>query len=142
MSTPDSTHRLVISCADRPGIVAAVSRFLFDAGANIVSSNVHLWPFVEEARRRGAKLVTIDPFRSRTAEKSDRHLALRPGTDAALALGMLHVIFRDGLEDADYLARFTIGADRLRERAREWTLERAAAITGLETFRARPEDMP
>jgi anaerobic selenocysteine-containing dehydrogenase len=87
---------------------------------------------VEEARRRGAKLVTIDPFRSRTAEKSDRHLALRPGTDAALALGMLHVIFRDGLEDADYLARYTIGADRLRARAREWTLERAAAITGLE----------
>src|SRR4029077_19688019 len=67
-------------------------------GANIVSSNVHFWPFVEEARRRGARLVTIDPYRSRTAEKSDRHIALLPGTDAALALGIMHVIFRDGLE--------------------------------------------
>ena len=108
------------------------ARFIVAWGANIVSSNVHLWPFVEEARRRGAKLVTVDPFRSRTAEKSDQHLALRPGTDAALALAMLHVIFRDGLDDADYLARYTIGAHRLRERAREWTPERAAAITGLE----------
>jgi len=108
------------------------ARFIVAWGANIVSSNVHLWPFVEEARRRGAKLVTVDPFRSRTAEKSDQHLALRPGTDAALALAMLHVIFRDGLDDADYLARYTIGADRLRERAREWTPERAAAIAGLE----------
>ena len=108
------------------------ARFIVAWGANIVSSNVHLWPFVEEARRRGARLVTIDPFRSRTAEKSDLHLALRPGTDAALALAMLHVIFRDGLQDADYLARYTVGADRLRERAREWTPERAAPITGLE----------
>ncbi len=67
------------------------ARLIVAWGANIVSSNVHLWPFVEEARRRGAKLVTIDPFRSRTAEKSDQHLALLPGTDAALALGMMHV---------------------------------------------------
>ncbi len=108
------------------------ARFIVAWGANIVSSNVHLWPLVEEARRRGAKLVTIDPFRSRTAEKSDQHLALRPGTDAALALAMLHVIFRDGLEDADYIGRYTIGGDRFRERVREWTPERAAAITGLE----------
>jgi len=107
------------------------ARFIVAWGANIVSSNVHLWPFIEEARRRGAKLVTVDPYRSRTAEKSDQHLALLPGTDGALALGMMHVIFRDGLEDADYLARYTIGAERLRERVREWTLERAAEVTGL-----------
>jgi len=107
------------------------ARFIVAWGANIVSSNVHLWPFVEEARRRGAKLVTVDPYRSRTAEKSDQHLALLPGTDAALALGMMHVIFRDGLEDSDYLARYTVGADGLRERAREWTPQLAAEITGL-----------
>ena len=70
-------------------------------GANIVSSNVHLWPFVEEARRRGAGSSRVDPYRSRTAEKSDLHIALLPGTDAALALGMMHVVFRDGLEDRD-----------------------------------------
>lgn len=108
------------------------SRLVIAWGANIVSSNVHFWPFVEEARRRGAKLVVIDPFRSRTAEKADEHLALLPGTDAALALGMMHVIFRDGLEDRDYIARYTVGIDKLRARASEWTPERTAAITGLE----------
>ena len=107
------------------------ARLILAWGANIVSSNVHLWPFVEEARRRGARLVTIDPYRSRTAEKSDRHLALLPGTDAALALGMMHVIFRDGLEDRDYLARHTTGEAELRARAAEWSPERAAATTGL-----------
>ena len=77
------------------------ARLIVAWGANIISSNVHLWPFVEEARRRGARLVVVDPYRSRTAEKSDLHLAPCPGTDAALALGMMHVIFRDGLEDRD-----------------------------------------
>jgi anaerobic selenocysteine-containing dehydrogenase len=114
---------------DPEAIVRA--RFIIAWGANIVSSNVHLWPFVEEARRRGARLVTIDPYRSRTAEKSDRHLAPLPGTDAALALGMMHVIFRDSLEDRDYLDRFTVGQDALRARAREWTPERTARETGL-----------
>jgi anaerobic selenocysteine-containing dehydrogenase len=76
-------------------------------------------------------LVAIDPFRSRTAEKADQHLALLPGTDAALALAVMHVIFRDGLEDRDYLEKHTVGADKLRERAREWTPARAAEATGL-----------
>ena len=107
------------------------ARFIVAWGANVVSSNVHLWPFIEEARRRGAKLVTVDPYRSRTAEKSDQHLALLPGTDGALALAMLHVIFRDGLQDSDYLERYTIGADALRQRVVEWTPARAAEITGL-----------
>ena len=109
------------------------ARFIVAWGANVVSSNVHLWPFIEEARRRGAKLVTVDPFRSRTAEKSDQHLALLPGTDGALALAMMHVIFRDGLEDKDYLERYAKGADALRDRVREWTPARAAEITGLTT---------
>jgi anaerobic selenocysteine-containing dehydrogenase len=108
------------------------ARLIVAWGANIVSSNVHLWPFIEEARRRGAKLVAIDPFRSRTAEKADQHLAPLPGTDGALALAMMHVIFRDALEDRDYLDRYTLGADKLRERVREWTPARAAEVTGLD----------
>ncbi len=115
---------------DPEAIVQA--RLIVAWGANIVSSNVHLWPFVEEARRRGARLVTVDPYRSRTAEKSDQHLALLPGTDAALALGMMHVIFRDGLEDRDYLERHALGADELRAHVRDWTPRRAAEATGLE----------
>jgi anaerobic selenocysteine-containing dehydrogenase len=107
------------------------ARLVVAWGTNIVSSNVHQWPFIEEARRRGARLITIDPFRSRTAEKSDQHLALLPGTDAALALGVMHVVFRDGLEDRDYLDRHTVGAGDLRQRAGEWTPERTAETTGL-----------
>jgi len=114
---------------DPEAIVEA--RLVVAWGANIVSSNVHLWPLVEEARRRGARLITIDPYRSKTAEKSDRHLALLPGTDAALALGVMHILFRDGLEDVDYLTAHTVGGERLRERAREWTPSRVAETTGL-----------
>ena len=112
------------------------ARLVVAWGANIVSSNVHLWPFVEEARRRGARFVCVDPFRSRTAEKADLHIAPLPGTDAALALGMMHVVFRDGLEDRDWLERHTTGHEDLRERAREWTPSRAAETTGL-----RPEEI-
>jgi anaerobic selenocysteine-containing dehydrogenase len=107
------------------------ARFIVAWGANIVSSNVHLWPFIEEARRRGATLVAVDPYRSRTAEKADRHLALLPGTDAALALGVMHVIFRDGLEDREYIEWYTSGVDALCETARGWTPERTAEATGL-----------
>jgi anaerobic selenocysteine-containing dehydrogenase len=110
------------------------SRFIVAWGANIVSSNVHLWPFIEEARRRGAKLVAVDPYRSKTAEKADEHLALLPGTDGALALGVMHVIFRDGLEDRAYVEARTVGAGQLRERVREWDPARVATVTGL------PED--
>ncbi|HEX9190286.1 MAG TPA: molybdopterin-dependent oxidoreductase, partial [Vicinamibacteria bacterium] len=112
------------------------ARLIVAWGANIVSSNVHLWPFVEEARRRGARLVCVDPFRSRTAEKADLHVAPLPGTDAALALGMMHVVFRDGLEDRDWLERHATGHEELRARAREWTPSRAAEATGL-----RPEEI-
>jgi len=136
--------RTICSAAGAAGLKATVGKSLgFDPeaivharlivawGANIVSSNVHLWPFIEEARKRGARLLAIDPFRSRTAEKADRHLALLPGTDAALALGVMHVLFRDGLTDGEYLARHTVGADDLAQRAREWTPERTARETGL-----------
>src|SRR6185295_1614472 len=108
------------------------ARFIVAWGANVVSSNVHLWPFIEEARRRGATLVTVDPYRSRTAEKADRHLALLPGTDAALALGVMHVIFREGLQDRDYIDKYTAGVHALEERAKEWPPARVAQVTGLD----------
>jgi anaerobic selenocysteine-containing dehydrogenase len=107
------------------------ARLIVAWGANIVSSNVHFWPFVEEARRRGARLVCVDPYRSRTAEKSDVHLALLPGTDAALALGIMHVLFRDGLLDREYLERHALGWEELRDRAREWTPDKTSKTTGL-----------
>ena len=100
-------------------------------GANIISSNVHFWPFVEEARKRGARFIVIDPYRSKTAEKADWHIAPLPGTDGALALAMMHVLFRDDLLDHDYIGKFTIGVDGLKARAMEWSPARAAVETGL-----------
>jgi anaerobic selenocysteine-containing dehydrogenase len=76
-------------------------------------------------------VIAIDPIRTRTAAQCDLHLPIRPGTDAALALGMMHLIFRDCREDRDYLERHTVGWEQLRERVREWTPERTAAVTGL-----------
>src|SRR5205823_5749926 len=94
--------------------------------------NMHLWALMHQARKAGARIVTIDPYRSKTAARSDWWVPIRPGTDAALALGMMHVIFRDGLEDRDYLDRFCLGADAVCERAlREYPLSRVAGITGL-----------
>ncbi len=100
-------------------------------GANIISSNVHFWPFVEEARKKGARFVVIDPYRSKTAEKADWHIAPLPGTDGALALAMMHVLFRDNLVDQDYVSRFTVGVEGLKARAMEWSPARAAVETGL-----------
>ncbi|HEY9450540.1 MAG TPA: molybdopterin-dependent oxidoreductase, partial [Gemmatimonadaceae bacterium] len=100
-------------------------------GTNTLTSNPHLWPFVLQARARGAPVIAIDPLRTRTARQCDQWIGIRPGTDAALALGMMHVIFAEGLEDGDYLARYTVGVERLRERAKEYPPERVAAITGL-----------
>ncbi|MGB6134557.1 MAG: molybdopterin-dependent oxidoreductase [Acidobacteriaceae bacterium] len=99
--------------------------------ANIHGNNIHLWPFVEEARRAGAKLVVIDPYPTRTARAADWHLAIRPGTDSALALGMMHILVRDGLYDRDYVERWTLGFEALRERIAEYPPERVAALTGI-----------
>ena len=99
--------------------------------ANIHGNNIHLWPFVEEARRNGARLIVIDPYRTRTAAVADWHIAIRPGTDAALALGLMHVILNEGLEDRAYIAEMTHGFERLAERVREYTPERVAAWTGM-----------
>jgi len=100
-------------------------------GTNTLTANPHLWPFVLEARERGARVIAIDPIRTRTAAQCDEWISIRPGTDAALALGMMHVLFERGLEDAAYLDAYTLGADQLRERAREYSPERVSGITGV-----------
>ncbi|MEK7438189.1 MAG: molybdopterin oxidoreductase family protein [Pseudomonadota bacterium] len=100
-------------------------------GSNPIVSNLHLWSRVQEAKRRGARLIAIDPYRSLTAAKCDLHLAPMPGTDAALALGMMHVIINEDLYDADYVERHTLGFAQLRERVQEYTPHKAAALCGL-----------
>ena len=103
-------------------------------GANLHGNSIHLWPFVEQARRSGARLVVIDPYRTKTAHLADQHLALRPGTDTALAMGMMHVILRDELEDRDYINACTHGFEALRARVTtsDYAPDRVAAITGLD----------
>ena len=98
-------------------------------GTNTLTSNPHLWPFVRKAKANGATTICIDPLRTRTAAACDEHIAIRPGTDAALALSMMHVLFRDGLEDRAYLGEMTVGWEALRERvAHEYAPERVAKI--------------
>jgi molybdopterin guanine dinucleotide-containing S/N-oxide reductase-like protein len=109
----------------------SLAKLIIAWGANIHGNNIHLWPMVEQARRNGARLIVIDPYRTRTAALADWHIAIRPGTDAALALGMMHVILRDGLEDRAYIAEMTHGFERLSERVREYTPEKVAAWTGM-----------
>jgi anaerobic selenocysteine-containing dehydrogenase len=104
------------------------SRLILIWGSNPIVSNLHFWTRAQEAKRRGAKLVAIDPYRSQTAEKCHQHIALMPGTDAALALGIMHVLIADDLLDHDYIARYTLGFDALRERAAEYTPQRVAGI--------------
>ena len=101
-------------------------------GSNPVVSNLHLWSRVQEAKRRGAKLIAIDPYRSQTAEKCHEHIALLPGTDAALALGMMHVLIAEDLLDRDYIDRYTLGFDALEERVRDYPPSRVASLTGLQ----------
>src|SRR3972149_1993047 len=101
-------------------------------GSNPIVSNLHLWARVQEAKRRGARVIAIDPYRSLTAAKCDRRLAPLPGTDAALALGLMHVIIAEGLYDADYVARYTLGFAQLRGRVEDYPPEKAAAICGLD----------
>lgn len=100
-------------------------------GGNPIASNLHFWMRVQEAKRRGAKLIAIDPYRSLTAEKCHQHIALMPGTDAALALGLMHVLIKENLLDHDYIAQHTVGFAQLKERAAEWTPERTAATCGI-----------
>ena len=108
-----------------------LAKLILAWGSNIHGNNVHLWPFIEQARRNGARLIVIDPYRTRTAAVADWHIAIRPGTDAALALGMMHVILSEGLEDRAYIDEMTHGFDSLAERVSEYTPQRVAAWTGM-----------
>ena len=107
------------------------SRLILIWGSNPVTSNLHFWTRATEAKRRGAKLVAIDPYRSATAEKCHQHVALLPGTDGALALGIMHVLIDEDLLDHDYIERYTLGFDALAARAAMWTPERAARTCGI-----------
>jgi anaerobic selenocysteine-containing dehydrogenase len=100
-------------------------------GTNTLTANPHLWPFVRKAHENGARVIAIDPIRTRTADQCDEWIGIRPGTDAALALGMMNVIFAEGLQDDDYLAKYTLGENELRARAAEYTPVRVAQITGI-----------
>jgi anaerobic selenocysteine-containing dehydrogenase len=107
------------------------SRYIIAWGSNIHGNNVHLWPFIAEARRQGAKLVVIDPYRTRTAKCADWYLPIHPGTDAALALGLMHVIINENLFDADYVSRYTVGFEDLKARAQQYPPEQVAHWTGI-----------
>lgn len=107
------------------------ARLIIAWAANIHGNNIHLWPFIEEARRNGAKLVVIDPYATRTARAADWHIPINPGTDSALALGLMHILVRDDLYDRDYVARWTSGFDQLRERIADYPPDRVSALTGI-----------
>jgi anaerobic selenocysteine-containing dehydrogenase len=112
---------------------AVHARYIVNWGSNTSVTNTHFWRVEHEARKRGAKVVTIDPFRSPTAAKSDWWIPVRPGTDAALALGVMHVLFRDGWLDHDFLANHCVGGDRLRDRVmHEYDVATVGRITGLD----------
>jgi anaerobic selenocysteine-containing dehydrogenase len=115
--------------ADPEGIPSSDLVLLW--GTNTLTSNPHLWPFVLQARERGARVIAIDPIRTRTAVQCDQWIAIRPGTDAALALGMMHVLLADGLEDRQYIDAHTLGFDDLRQRVQQYPPERVAALTGI-----------
>jgi anaerobic selenocysteine-containing dehydrogenase len=109
-------------------------KFIVNWGSNTVNTNSHLWSLMIEARKcSGATIVTIDPYRSPTGLRSDWHIAPRPGTDAALGLGLMHVIWSEGLQDDEYLKMGGVGAEALRERVlREYAPRRVAEITGVD----------
>jgi anaerobic selenocysteine-containing dehydrogenase len=107
------------------------ARLILAWGANVLGANVHLWPFIMEARRNGARFYTIDPRRNRTGAASDRHYFINPGSDTALALAMMHVIIGEDLHDREYVEQHTVGFDELRQKVQAWTPQRAAELTGL-----------
>lgn len=107
------------------------ARLIIFWGCNAITSSVHFWARAQAAKRRGARLIAIDPYRSLTAEKCHQHVALLPGTDGALALGLMHVLLRDDLIDHDYIERHTLGFEGLRARVRVFDPARVASICGI-----------
>lgn len=118
------------------------ARLILIWGSNSIASNLHFWRLAQQAKRNGAKLICIDPRRSETAEKCHEHIALLPGTDAALALSLMHELITHDWLDHDYLRRYTLGWPELRERALQWRPERAAEVCGIspEQIRALARD--
>jgi anaerobic selenocysteine-containing dehydrogenase len=107
------------------------SKYIILWACNTISTNLHHWPFIAEAKNKGAKLVVIDPFKTRTAREADWHIPIRPGTDAALALGLMNVIIGEDLVDHDYVQNYTTGFDELKERVSAYPPEMVAKITGI-----------
>jgi len=136
--------RTICSSAGKAGWIATIgagqgmdveqfehSRLIVIWGSNPITSNLHFWTRAQEAKRRGARLVAIDPYRTATAEKCHQHVAPLPGTDGALALGLMHVLFAENLIDRDYVDRYTIGANELAARAALWPPARTAKVCGI-----------
>ena len=136
--------RTICSSAGGAGLLASIgsrygtepeqfshSKLIIACGANVLGTNVHLWPFIVEARRNGARFYVIDPHQNRTGKAADRWFPIRPGSDAALALGMMHMILGESLHDADYVARFTEGVDELKEQTAEYTPAHVEQLTGI-----------
>ncbi len=109
----------------------AESRLIIIWGSNSIGSNLHFWRYAQQAKRDGARLVCIDPRKSETAEKCHEHIALLPGTDAALALALMHELITHDWLDHDYIARHTLGWEALKARALQWPPERAAQVCGI-----------
>ncbi len=133
-SAGQEAWRLTYGVSDGPGpdeIHAASLVWLW--GTNTLTSNSHLWPAIRKAQESGATVVCIDPLRTRTARASDEHVALQPGTDAAFALGVMHVLFTQGFADLEFLRTRTYGWERLRDRVLgDWSVDRAADICGID----------
>ena len=115
----------------------AESKLILIWGSNSITSNLHFWRYAQLAKRHGAKLICIDPRRSETADKCHQHIALLPGTDGALALGLMHELIQNDWLDHDYLAQYTLGWEALRERALQWPPERVATVCGLQAEQVR-----
>ncbi len=109
----------------------AYAKYIIVWAMNMINTNLHAWPFILEAKKNGAKIVVIDPLRTRTAKQADWHIPIKPGTDAALALGMMNVIIAEDLVDHDYVKKYTLGYEELKARAAQYPPEKVAAITGV-----------
>jgi anaerobic selenocysteine-containing dehydrogenase len=107
------------------------ARLIIIWGGNPIASSLHFWMRVQEAKRNGAKVIAIDPYRSLTAEKCHQHIAILPGTDSALALGIMHLLIKENWLDHDYIQSYTVGFDLLKERVQEWTPEKVARTCGI-----------
>ncbi|GAA6143029.1 molybdopterin oxidoreductase family protein [Hydrogenophaga sp. 5NK40-0174] len=137
---------LIHSIGQKVGMLVehfADSHLILIWGSNSITSNLHFWRYVQEAKRAGAKLVCIDPRRTETAEKCHVHLAIQPGTDAALAFGLMNEIVANGWADEDYIEKYTVGWAKLKERIRQWPADKAAQTCGIDadSIRALARDL-